>query len=86
MEIAHYDGADVVVVDVRDRRVHLDSVSEVLVEPGRAVVLLRASVDACRAPLQKLGFVCLDDIPHYEIRSRSTDTLHWCGPVRLAWT
>jgi hypothetical protein len=86
MRISHFDGADVVVIDVRDPRRHLQSVDHALVEPDRAVVLLRRPDEREASPMLELGFSSPEQVPEYAILSRVTDELHWCGPVRLAWT
>lgn len=84
--IEHFDGGDVVIVDVRDPRRKLSCVSEVICEPGRTVVhLTRAACRSEQDVMRVLGFGSPDETPAYSIRSRSTAEEYWCGPVRLAW-
>lgn len=78
----HYDGEDVNVVDVRDPRRFLLGVTEVIVSAGHAVVMLGAPLEGIT--MSSLGFQSPEEIPAYMIRSRETDQLFWCGPVRLA--
>ena len=79
LSMTHWDGADVFVVDSHGRPI--PEVSEVRVEPDRAVVAVRQSSlhwwrDLQRAaPEQELAV---------DIRSRD-GLLRWSGPVRLAW-
>lgn len=87
MRVEHFDGNDVVVVDVRDPRRTLSFVSEVIFEPGEAVVMLSASARLQAHDLMSiLGFGSPEETPTYSIRSRTTSQEYWCGPVRLAWS
>lgn len=84
----HYDGSDIRVMDVRDPRRSLSGVAEVVVSSGQAVVMLSSS-DAFwqQGPsMRELGFRSPEEVPAYEVRSRATDELLWCGPVRLSLT
>jgi hypothetical protein len=87
MRVEHFDGGDVVVVDVRDPRRTLSFVKEVIFEPGQAVVMLsRDANQPDRDLMTALGFASPDDTPAYKISSRATSEEYWCGPVRLAWS
>jgi hypothetical protein len=85
MRLKHYDGGDVVVVDVRDPRRELSHVSEVVLEPGNALVMLSGAAAASQSDLMgALGYGSPDETPAYSIRSRATSEVYFCGPVRLA--
>ena len=88
MHVDHYDGNDVRVMDVRDPRRTLAGVTQVVVSSGRAVVLLASSDAFWREAISmhELGYHSPEQTPAYEVRSRSTDELLWCGPVRLTLT
>ncbi len=86
MRVEHFDGGDVVVVDVRDQRRTLSFVREVIFEPGRAVIMLSGEASAAENLMAALGFGSPEETPAYSIRSRTTAQEYWCGPVRLAWT
>jgi len=84
----HYDGGDIRVINARDPRRMLSGVAEVVVSPGQAVVMLASSDAFWRegTTMRELGFRSPEEVPAYEVRSRATDELLWCGPVRLSLT
>lgn len=71
--ITHWDGADVFVLDARGRCVA--AIDEVLVEPDRAVIAVKAS-----AVVNVLTEV---DPLSCAIHSARDGRLHWHGPVRF---
>lgn len=79
VSITHLDGNDVIVLDPLGRAV--PAVTEVRVEPDRAVVAVTHHAEAWWQSLAELG---PDALLPCAIHSRDGRQLHWRGPVRLA--
>jgi len=79
VSITHLDGADVVVIDARGRRV--PAVDEVRLEPGTAWVAVR--FDRARAWCSSLRDLAPEEALACAIRTHDGQ-LCWSGPVSLA--